>query len=209
MEEAAKYYANILWPLSNLILKKIEELEKTFPSIKMIAPSHGIIWRKQLNKILESYLGWAKNETKKKAVIVYETMWTATQKMAKIICEGLIDSGIEVKVFDVNQSNYTEIIKEMLDAKCYIIGSSTHNNNLLPNIAGFLEFLKGLHPKNRVGCVFGSYGWSGAAIATLQELLKQIGIRLIKEPISVKYFPSEDDLLNCYKYGRELAELIF
>ncbi|MBM3245156.1 MAG: MBL fold metallo-hydrolase, partial [Candidatus Omnitrophica bacterium] len=81
MDEAAKYYGNILWPLSGVILKKLEELLKMNLAIDMIAPSHGIIWRKEPQKIINAYLSWAKNETKRKAVVVYETMWGATEKM--------------------------------------------------------------------------------------------------------------------------------
>ncbi|MCM8757937.1 MAG: flavodoxin domain-containing protein, partial [Candidatus Omnitrophica bacterium] len=168
MDEAKKYYANILWPLSTIILKKIEEIQKMGIPIEMIAPSHGVIWRKDPMKIINAYVSWAKNETEPKVVVVYETMWGSTEKMAQTIVEGIIDSGLEVRLFDVTRSDRTEIIKEMLDAKGFVFGSSTHDNDMLPTIAGFLEFLKGLKPKNRVACIFGSYGWAGGAIKNIE-----------------------------------------
>ncbi|MCM8771040.1 MAG: flavodoxin domain-containing protein, partial [Candidatus Omnitrophica bacterium] len=149
-DEAAKYYANILWPLGSIILKKIEEVQKTGIAIDMIAPSHGLIWRKDPLQIVDAYLSWAKNETAKKVVVVYETMWGATEKMARKITEGIAEAGIEVKLFDITTSDRTEVVKEMLNAKGFIFGSSTHDNDMLPTIAGFLEFLKGLKPKNRI-----------------------------------------------------------
>ncbi|MFH1406698.1 MAG: flavodoxin domain-containing protein [Candidatus Omnitrophota bacterium] len=208
MEEAAKYYANILWPLSGLVLRKIEEVVKLNIPIDMIAPSHGIIWRKDPMKIVNAYLSWAKNETKKKVVVVYETMWGSTEKMAKAIAEGIIDAGTEVKVFDINHTDRTEIIKEMLDAKGYIIGSSTHGNDMLPAITGFLQFLKGMKPQNRLGCAFGSYGWAGGATGEVEEFLKKAGIEIVQPAVTLKYVPDEAETRRCYEFGREFAAKI-
>ena len=208
MDEAAKYYGNILWPLSSLILRKIEDVQKMNISIKMIAPSHGIIWRKDPMKIINSYVRWAKNQTKPKAVIVYETMWGSTDKMARQIGEGLKDAGVGFRLFDIAQSDRTEVIKEMLDAKGFIIGSSTHDNDMLTSIAGFLEFLKGLKPKNRIACAFGSYGWSGGAVNSIEKVLKEAGIEITEPPISVKYRPDESELKACYEYGVNFAKKI-
>jgi len=206
MDEASKYYANILWPLSNIILKKIEEIQKMKLAIEMIAPSHGVIWRKDPLKIINAYIKWAKNETEPKVVLVYETMWGATERMAYYISEGIIQEGVPILVFDVNQADRTEIIKAMLEAKGFIFGSSTHDNDMLPNLAGFLEFLKGLKPKNRLACVFGSYGWAGGAIESIEKILKETGIEVIQPSLKVQYQPNPDDIKKCYEFGKNFAQ---
>ena len=206
MDEAAKYYANILWPLSSLIARKIEEVQKLNIPITMIAPSHGIIWRKDPMKIVRAYLGWAGNETKRKVVVAYETMWGATEKMARAIAEGIIDGGTGVRLFDIAQSDRTEVVKAMLDAKGFLIGSSTHDNDMLPAIAGFLAFHKGLKPKRRVAGAFGSYGWSGGAVNEIEGVLKEAGIETIRPSISFKYVPDEKEIGRCYEYGKEFAK---
>jgi anaerobic nitric oxide reductase flavorubredoxin len=208
MDEAAKYYANILWPLSGMIGRKIDEILKMGISIKMIAPSHGIIWRRDPMRIINSYISWSKNETKPKAVVVYETMWGSTAMMALKIAEGLVDGGIEVKLFDIALSDRSEVNNQMLDAKAYVIGSSTHDNGMLSTIAGFLEFLKGLKPKNRIGAAFGSCGWAGGAVPSIEQALKETGIELILPPISVKYAPDQNELKRCCEMGAELAKKI-
>jgi len=208
MDEAAKYYGNILWPLGSVILKKIEEIQKMNIPIKMIAPSHGIVWRRDPMKIVNAYLSWAKNETISKVVVVFESMWGATEKMARKIVEGISDTGVSVKLFDVALSDRTQIIKEMLDARGFIFGSSTHDNNMLPALAGFIEFFKGLKPKNRVACVFGSYGWAGGAVREIEDILKETGIELVQPGLSVKYVPDEDEIRNCYEFGRDFANKI-
>jgi flavodoxin short chain len=205
MDEAAKYYGNILWPLSTLILKKIQDVQKSNIPIKMIAPSHGIIWRKDPMKIVNAYSSWAKNETKPKVVVVYETMWGSTEKMARKIAEGIAEAGISTKVFDITRSDRTEVIKEMLDSKGFLFGSSTHNNDKLPTIAGFLEFFKGLKPKNRVTAVFGSYGWGGGAVKSIEDAIKETGSEVVLPSLSVKYVPNEEELKKCFEFGKDFA----
>lgn len=206
MDEAEKYYANILWPLGTIIQKKLEEIQKMNLPIDIIAPSHGIIWRKDPAKIVNSYISWVKNETKSEAVIVYETMWGATEKMARKIADGIISEGIKVRLFDIAQSDRTEIIKAMFNAKGYLIGSSTHDNDMLPTIAGFMDFLKGLRPKSRIGCSFGSHGWAGGGAKNLESLLKESGVEIVQPVLTLQYMPSVEDFSKCYEFGKEFAK---
>ncbi|MDD5428171.1 MAG: flavodoxin domain-containing protein [Candidatus Omnitrophica bacterium] len=205
MEEAKKYYANILWPLSSMIARKLEELQKMSLPINMIAPSHGIIWRKDPMKIVNAYAGWAKNTIAPKVVMVYETMWGSTEKMARKIAEGISDAGVDVKICDIAATDRTEVVTDMLDAKGFLIGSSTHDNDMLPTIAGFLEFLKGLKAKNRVAGVFGSFGWAGGAVAEMEKVLVEGGIGAAIPSISCKSVPDENDLKACYQFGKDFA----
>lgn len=208
MDEAAKYYANILWPLGGVIAKKIEEIQSMGIPLKVIAPSHGIIWRRDPTKIINAYIGWASNNTLSKAVVVYETMWQATARMAREITRGLIEAGVAVQVFDVALSDRTEIIKEMLDARVFILGSSTHDNSMLPTMAAFMGFLKGLKPKNRIAGVFGSYGWGGGAVQEIEKLLKDAGIELVLPGVAVKYFPDAQELKRCVDFAGEFARML-
>ncbi|MGD0336788.1 MAG: flavodoxin domain-containing protein [Candidatus Omnitrophota bacterium] len=208
MDEAAKYYANILWPLGAVILKKIEEVQKAGIPIKMIAPSHGIIWRHEPAKIINAYAGWAANKTQKKVVVVYETMWGATEKMARKIVEGISAAGVSVKLFDISTSDRTEVIKEMLDAKGFLFGSSTHDNGMLPTIAGFLQFVKGVLAKDRIAGAFGSYGWAGGAVKELEEAIKEGGIEIGMPGLSVKYFPASEEFKRCFDSGFSFAKKI-
>jgi len=208
MDEAEKYYANILWPLGSVILKKIEEIQKLNIPIKMIAPSHGVIWRKDPGKIIDSYLSWAKGKTDKKVVIAYETMWGSTEKMARKIAEGITTAGIEVKIYDVAESDRTEIITRMLTAQGFLFGSSTHDNDMLPNIAAFIEIIKGLKPKGRQVGFFGSYGWAGGAVKEMQEALKDSGAELNPSGVSIKYVPDENELKACFEFGNQFAKLL-
>ena len=117
MWEAGKYYANILWLYSALVVKKIEEVQKLGLKIDMIAPSHGIIWRKDPMKIVTAYLKWAKGEASKKVIIVYDTMWASTEKMAKAMLDGIVSEGLEATLYRLPVSDNGDIIGELLDTK--------------------------------------------------------------------------------------------
>ena len=206
MEEAQKYYANILWPLGAVILRKIQEIQKLNIPIKIIAPSHGVIWRQDPGKIINAYVSWAKGEARDKVVVVYETMWGATEKLARKIVEGLVSAGVEAKLYDIAQSDRTEVITQMLTAKGFLFGSSTHDNDMLPNIAAFLEIVKGFRTKDRKMGFFGSSGWSGGAVKEMQEMLKDSIAGQTVPELSCKYVPDPKELTACFEFGSKFAE---
>jgi flavorubredoxin len=208
MEESSKYYANILWPFGSLISAKIQEITRRALPIRMIAPSHGLIWRRDPAKIVEKYNAWAADTVKNKVVIFYETMWGSTEKMARKMLEGVRSEGVEALLCDLAKVDRTDLTNEMLDARGYLIGSSTHDNDMLPLVVGFLEFFKGLKPKKRTAAVFGSYGWGGGAIANIEKLLQSAGVEIAQPSLAVRYAPSADELAASYAFGKEFARKI-
>ena len=206
MEEAAKYYANILMPFGGIILKKIEEVQKLGIEIKMIAPSHGMIWTNP-GKIIDAYLKWAKGESKQKVLVIYDTMWHSTQRMANEILRGVSDSGVEVSLFDLRKTDWSEIVREVLEAKAILIGSPTLNNGMFPSVGGFLTYLMGLRPKNKLWASFGSYGWAGGAVKAVNEKLKSGGCEPV-ESIEANFRPDGQDLEKCYALGKKIASMV-
>jgi len=208
MEEAAKYYANILWAFSRLVTKKILEIQKLGWNISIIAPSHGIIWRNNPTRIVEAYLRWAKGEAKRKILVVYDTMWGSTEKMAKAMVEGVSSMGIETMLFRLPFSDRGDIIKELLEAKGILVGSSTINNGVLPTMAPFLEELQGLRPINKMAAAFGSYGWGGGAVKAIEESLEKAGIEISAPALTTKWVPDKNEIQKCFDFGKEFAEKI-
>ncbi|UCD73272.1 MAG: flavodoxin domain-containing protein [Candidatus Bathyarchaeota archaeon] len=208
MEEAAKYYANILWPFSKLVVKKIEEVQKLGLKINIIAPSHGIIWRNNPMKIVESYLKWAKGESEAKVLVVYDTMWGSTEKMARSIVEGISSQGLEAILLRLPFSDRGDIIKELLGARGVIVGSSTINNSVIPTLSPLLEEFEGLKPVNKVAAAFGSYGWGGGAVKTIEETFEKAGMKIVAPALTLKWVPDRNELQRCVEFGREFAEKV-
>jgi len=205
MKEAAKYYANILWPLSSLVLKKVEEIQKQNVEISMIAPSHGIIWRKDPVKIIQAYVRWAKGEAEKKVLVVYDTMWGSTEKMARAIVDGISSTNVEARLYRIPYSDRGDIIGDLLEAKGILIGSSTINSDILPTVAPLLEDLKGLKPRGKIAAAFGSYGWAGGSTRGIEERLKQAGMEIALPALSVNWVPTREEIQKCFEYGKEFA----
>jgi flavorubredoxin len=208
MWEAAKYYANILWLYSSMVTRKIEEVQKLGLKINMIAPSHGVIWRKDPMKIVKAYLKWAAGEAEKKVMIVYDTMWESTEKMAKAMLEGISSEGVEAVRYRLPLSDEGDIIGELLETKGLLLGSATINNGVLPTVAPFLREIEGLRPRNKLAAAFGSYGWGGGATAAIEKALKSAGMELAAPAITVKWVPDKNELQKCYEYGQEFAKKV-
>jgi anaerobic nitric oxide reductase flavorubredoxin len=207
-EEALKYYANILTPFSSLVLKKIDEVLSLNLAVDMIAPSHGIIWRKDPLQIVKKYQQWAAQQPEKSAVIIYDTMWEGTRLMAEAIGQGLAEGGVPYKMFHVAVSDRNDVITEVFKAKAIIVGSPTFNQGVLPTISPIFEDLKGLKFQNKIGAAFGSYGWSGESIKIIEEHLSSSKIPLVAEGVRAKWQPKPDDLAKCKELGNKVAQAV-
>ncbi len=205
---AAKYYANILLPYSQLVQKLLSQVRDMGLHPKMIAPDHGIIWRKDPGSILELYDRWSSQKSASKAIVVYDTMWHSTELMARSILEGLDKGGISVRLMDLESNHRSDVITEALDSKAIILGSSTLNNNILPRMADMLYYMKGLKPSNKIGAAFGSYGWSGEAVNQIKGFMEEMKFRIPEPGIRVQYVPGAGDLQKCVDLGQRLAESI-
>ena len=204
--EAATYYANILMPYSPFVSKLLERVAAAGLTVKVIAPDHGPIWRKDLPGILDRYAKWAIRKPTLKAVVVYGTMWHSTEKMALAIAEGLLSNRIQVKMMSMAECHRSDVVYEILDAGALLVGSSTLNNHMLPQIADILTYLKGLKPQNLMGTAFGSYGWSGEATRQIQDMLAEFKVAPVGEPIRVKNVPDPHVLAQCFELGKLTAK---
>jgi flavorubredoxin len=207
MPHAKKYFANILLLYAPLILKLLDKVTGMGIPIKMICPDHGVLWRANPGKIIEAYARWSKQPEKRKAVVVYDTMWHSTEKMADAIAAGLSAEGIAVRPMYLRKWHRSDVMTEVLDAKAVIVGSPTLNNNLFPTIADFLAYMKGLKPINKIGAAFGSYGWSGEAPKMITQELQAMQFEIM-EPVRHQYVPDAGNLEVSYEFGRSIGKAI-
>ncbi|GAB4291328.1 MAG: FprA family A-type flavoprotein [Myxococcota bacterium] len=205
--EAAKYYANILLPFSSVVAKFLDTLEAMNLKFKIIAPDHGPLWRKNPENIIALYRKWASQKPSKKILIVYDTMWFSTDKMARAVSDGVAHGGAEPVLLPLKSNQRADIAVELLDAGGLIVGSPTINNELYPTVADILSYLKGLRRKNLIGASFGSYGWSGEAVKDVTTKLSEMGVEVIGET-RAKYVPTEAVLKECFELGERVAERV-
>ena len=202
--EAEKYYANIVLPYSDIVLRFLAQVQKMGLSPKIIAPDHGFIWRKDPSKIVELYAKWAAQAPKNKALVVYDTMWGSTEKMATYIADGLREGGTIVKQLSMHSNHRSDVATEILDASALIIGSPVLNSQIFPAMADVLCYLKGLRKKGLVGAAFGSYGWNGSPVDELTKILESMNVEVVSPAIKYPFVPDE----NIKKACRELGLLV-
>ncbi len=203
--EGARYFANILLPYAPLVEKLLAKVGTLGIAPEIIAPDHGPIWRDDLAVPLENYGRWAAQKPTKKAVVVFDTMWQSTEKMARAVAEGLHVGGATPMVMSLKSCHRSDVVGEILEAGALIVGSPTMNNNMFPTVADILTYLKGLKPANLIGAAFGSYGWSGEAAIQIKKVLESMGVDLVDDVLKVKYVPDGDDLARCHALGEAVA----
>lgn len=208
MKQSAKYYANIILPYSGLVTKLLENVKAMGIKIDMIAPDHGVIWRKGAGKILQAYSDWAARKVWPKAVVAYDTMWGSTARMAHSIIDGLVAEGIEVKAADLKGWHRSDVMTELLDSAAFVLGSPTLNNGYLPRMADLLCYARGLKPLCKVGASFGSYGWGGESVKLLNEELDGMKIPRVDDGLKVKYVPAGEDLERCRQLGIKVGKSV-
>jgi anaerobic nitric oxide reductase flavorubredoxin len=202
------YYANILMPFGPLIKAKIGEIVKAGLELEMVAPDHGIIWRKDPGKIVRMYLDMAEGKASMSVTIIYDTMWHSTEIMAQPISKGVNDEGLGCEVVKLRASAQSAAIKEFWKSRGTLIGSPTLNNLSFPTIGQFLAYLRGLRPKNRIVGAFGSFGWGGGAVKEVYDEVKKLGLEVFEPGLQVLYKPSLEDEARCYEFGKAFARKV-
>jgi flavorubredoxin len=208
MPHARKYFANILLLYAPLILKLVDKLKEMGLAIDMICPDHGIIWRKDPEKIINSYVEWSLQKPKRKAVVIFDTMWHSTETMAETIVASLAEEGVNARPMSLRACHRSDIITEVIDAGAIAVGSPTLNNGLFPTVSDFLTYMKGLKPQNKVAAAFGSYGWSGEAVKLINSEFEQMKFDIIDPGVRINYVPDEQDMEACYELGKKIARAL-
>lgn len=196
LAQAKKYYANIVMPYSRHVQRALAALEGL--DIDTIAPSHGVVWRSHVVDILDEYARWGALEADEYAIVVYDSMWHTTEDMAREIVEAFIECGIPTRLFDLKANHISDIMTEALSAKYVAVGSPTLNNSMMPTVAAFLCYLKGLSPKGgwqgRVGIPFGSYGWGQNGPDEVADMLGKCGFDLALGTLTHQWIENEEHL---------------
>ncbi len=204
--EAQKYYANIVMPYASQVLTTLGKLKNL--EVQIVANSHGLLLKKYLPKMIELYTNFAKGINKNKALVIYDSMWGSTEKMAFSLIDGLkTNLNLEIQVCDLKVTDITKVATEAIDSKVIAVGSPTLNSNILPTVAKCLCYLEGLKPQNKTCFCFGSYGWAPICVKKIQEYFEKLKWNNFCEPITAQFNPTENILQNCFNTGKELSNI--
>lgn len=210
MKEALKYYANILAPFNKMVNAKVKQVVEMNLTIDMIAPSHGVIWRKNPEQIVQKYLAWSAEYKENQVTILYDTMWNSTRKMAELIAKGIEQENpnTTVKLYNMSKTDKNDILTEVFVSSMVLMGSPTINNGFSYATAGILEMLKGMKLKGKTAASFGSYGWSGEAPQKIEKELEEAGFTVLKPALKLAWNPDESAQLQAITWGKELTKTV-
>jgi len=210
MYEAEKYYTNILNLYSPMVARKVKEVLGMNLPIKMIAPSHGVIWTKYIQQIIENYQKWSTPYQENQITIIYDTMWQSTRLMGEAIAEGIrrADPSVEVKLYNVAKEDKNDVLTQMFRSKAVLVGSPTINYGYSFAIAGILEMARGLKFKGKKAAAFGSYGWSGDAPKLITKHLQEAGFDVVDDGIKCLWVPDNKAIDECHDYGEQFCKKV-
>ena len=140
------------------------------------------------------YKSWVANEFDDTAIVVYDTMWHSTEAMAHAIESAFLACGMKPRLYNLHYCHNSDIIADAMTAKYIAVGSPTLNNNMMPSVASFLTYFKGLTGNKKKFIAFGSYGWGGQSPDQVYEMLAASKCEALLPAIKIAYKPSKEQL---------------
>jgi flavorubredoxin len=206
--EALRYFANIVAKFSRNVLTAIDKL-KDVP-VSIVAPSHGLIWRKQPDHIIELYKQWsgfATGNTEAGVTLVYGSMYGNTEAMMNAVAQGISKAGVQVEVFDAARTHASYILPSLWTKRGVVVGAPTYETTLFPPVAHVLDIAVHKGVRNKTAALFGSYGWSGGAQRGIRNIIERAKWEVV-DSFEFIGTPTREDLKRGEEFGLAFAEHI-
>jgi len=206
--EALRYYANIVSVFSKPVLKAIDKLAGV--PLAMIAPSHGLVWRKNPSRIVELYQKWANYATepgKCGVTLLYASMYGNTEQMMNSVAQGISREGVPVEIFDVNRTHVSYILSSLWTQQGVMVGAPTYEGSLFPPMAYVLRMAAHKRVRNKLVARFGSYGWSGGAQRDFERLIEPLQWQLT-DSLEFVGSPENSELGQGENFGAQFARVL-
>jgi len=205
IDEMRRYYSNIVGKYGNPVQKALQKLGGL--DIKMIAPSHGPIYRENIERMIKMYDQWSKYEGEEGVVIAYASMYGNTEEMAEVTARAIAEEGIKnIKVYDVSKTHPSYIISDIFKYKGLILGSPTYSNELHPNMESLALKIQHMGISNHYYGVLGSFTWAGAAAKKLNAVAETLKWEVVAEAVEEKHALKADKYEACRELGKAMAE---
>jgi len=202
--DSMRYFTNIVGKYcahTQRAIKKLSNLE-----IRMIAATHGPVWRTNLSWILDRYNKWSTYSSEKGVVIVYGSMYGNTEKMAEVIARQLSEKGIRnIRIYDSSKTHPSYIINDIFRFKGLIVGSCAYNNEMFPNMESLLSKIEHMGIKDHYLGIFGNFLWSGGGVSNLKKFAENVKWELVYEPVEEKGALKRDEFQKCIELANAMS----
>ncbi len=206
-EEILRYFSNIVGKYSPMVQKAIAKLSGI--DLKVIAPTHGPVWRRDPAAIVKLYDRWSRYEGEEGVVIVYGSMYGNTERMMESVARGLADEDVtRIRIHNVSRIHVSYLIRDAWRFSGLILGSPTYDTKLYPPMDQFMRLLEQKTLRRRVLGLFGTFGWSGGGVRTLAEFAREDQWDLVQPVVEAHCAPTEADLKQCEALGQAVVRRI-
>ncbi len=204
-DEMRRYYSNIVGKFGSPVQKAIEKIGGL--EIKVIASTHGPIWRAHIPEVIEMYDKWSKYETEEGVVVAYASMYGNTEEMAEAVAREISENGIKnIRVYDVSKTHSSYIISDIFKYKGLVLGSPTYNNELHPNMESLVNKLVHMGVQKHYLGVIGSFTWAGNAVKKLTAAGESLKWEFVGDSVEEKHALKTDKYEACLKLGKAMAD---
>lgn len=206
--ETLRYYANIVANFSPFVQRALKALSEL--KITMVAPSHGLIWRRDPQRIIglyERYASYSGGQAEKEITLIWGSMYGNTKALVEAVAEGVRSQDVPLHIYRVPEEEHGFILADAWRSRGIILGMPTYEYKMFPPMAHVLDELIRKNVKKRLALRFGSFGWSGGAQKELDRIMEKSGWEFA-EPIEWAGKPGEAEFAAARKAGAELARRI-
>ncbi|MFX1561276.1 MAG: FprA family A-type flavoprotein [Promethearchaeota archaeon] len=204
--EAKRYVGTIITAYFKFVQAGIKKIKDLGVGIKMIAPSHGPIYRKDPMWIVHKYDEWSGPELEKVCTIVWGTMYGFTTRVAMNLKKDLEELGVRVKMFNVSYTGLSRIITETVRSGVIVLGAPTYDAFPFPKMWHIVDEIQGKRfPKRPIG-IFGTYGWQGGGVEKMVQQLTDARYEVLDPVVNVKARPTDEQREQVRALAKVIAE---
>jgi flavorubredoxin len=206
--ETLRYYSNIVASFSLFVKRAVQKLQGL--DIKVVAPSHGIVWRREPQAIIDRYVKYAnymEGPQEKEICIVWGSMYGNTKKGLDAVIAGIEAEGLPYSMHRVPNEDPSYILADAYRSAGIVVAMPTYEYKMFPPMAYVLSLFERKHIWNRQSLRLGSWGWVGGARKEYEEMTAPLKWNPV-ESLEWAGSPDEDALGELYERGRELARRV-
>jgi flavorubredoxin len=204
--ESRRYLSSIITSYLKFIQRGIEKVKELGIGIKIIAPSHGPVYRKDPMWIVNKYHEWSSPEFEKHVAIVYGTMYGFTHRLAMKLKKKLNELGVEVKIHNVSYSEMSRMITDTMRAGVIVLGAPTYDAYPFPKMWSFVNEMQGKRFTERPIALFGTFGWGGGGVRKLRKTIEELKFEVLEPVIRVRGRPNAEEVEDIKKLAKEIAK---
>jgi len=202
--ETLRYYANIVAKFSPMVQRALKKLSGL--DIRIVAPTHGTVFRTNPEYIISRYDRWSLQETEPGVVIAYASMYGHTQVMAEAVARSMAVQGVKrIRLHNLSHSHLSYVLRDIWRYRGLMLASSAYNTKASPFMESLLSMLENDKLKNRLIGIFGTYSWSGGGVSAIREFAEKSENETVEPVVEVKFAPGDNDLEDCRRLGKAMA----